>query len=74
VERLKAVRNREATRLDLAPGVLCPNGTLEAIARMVPESVEALARVPGMRRWQAAEIGEELLRVVPDPPAAQPAQ
>ena len=33
VERLKAARNGEAARLDLAPGVLCPNGTLEAIAR-----------------------------------------
>ena len=28
LERLKAARNRLAAELDLAPGVLCPNGTL----------------------------------------------
>ena len=67
VERLKAVRNREAARLDLPPGVVCPNGTLEAIARAVPVSLEELGRVPGLRRWQAAEIGTALLDALPDP-------
>jgi ribonuclease D len=62
VERLKAVRNREADRIGLAPGVLCPNGTLEAIARQEPDTVEALLTVPGIRRWQVEEIGEQLLR------------
>jgi ribonuclease D len=67
VERLKAVRNREAARLDLPPGVVCPNGTLEAIARAVPANLEELGRVPGLRRWQAAEIGAALLGALPDP-------
>ena len=67
VERLKAVRNREAARLDLPPGVVCPNGTLEAIARAVPASLEELGQVPGLRRWQAAEIGTALLDALPDP-------
>jgi ribonuclease D len=66
-ERLKAVRNREAARLDLPPGVVCPNGTLEAIARAVPANLEELGRVPGLRRWQAAEIGAALLGALPDP-------
>jgi ribonuclease D len=70
VERLKAARNREATRLDLAPGVLCPNGTLEAIARAQPQGREELATVPGLRRWQAAEIGDALLAALPEPAAA----
>jgi ribonuclease D len=69
VERLKAARNREAARLDLAPGVLCPNGTLESLARAQPASREDLTRVPGLRRWQALEIGEALLAAVPEPPA-----
>jgi ribonuclease D len=69
VERLKAARNREATRLDLAPGVLCPNGTLESLARAQPANREDLTRVPGLRRWQALEIGEALLAAVPEPPA-----
>jgi ribonuclease D len=61
VERLKKARNEVAGRLDLAPGVVCPNGTLEAIARAEPDTLEALARVPNVRRWQAATFGQDLL-------------
>ncbi|HSE27187.1 MAG TPA: ribonuclease D [Gemmatimonadales bacterium] len=61
LERLKAARNRLAERLDLAPGVLCPNGTLEAIARAQPASLEALAAVEGVRKWQVEAVGKELL-------------
>src|SRR6476469_4567690 len=60
LERLKAARNRLATELDLQPGVLCPNGTLEAIAKANPGSLEALGRLPELRRWQLREIGGEL--------------
>ena len=61
LERLKVARNRLATELDLAPGVLCPNGTLEAIARVNPDGLEVMATVPGLRRWQLSAIGGELL-------------
>jgi ribonuclease D len=61
VDRLKARRNAAAERLALQPGVLCPNAILEGIARLQPTSVEALAAVPGMRDWQRAELGAELL-------------
>ena len=61
LERLKAVRNAEAARLDLAPGVLCPNGTLEAIARRMPATLEALREVPFVRRWQVEAVGDALL-------------
>jgi len=67
LERLKAVRNRLATEYDLAPGVLCPNGTLEAIARVQPHSTEELARIGELRRWQLRELGDELLGAVPEP-------
>ena len=60
-ERLKAARNLLAQKYDLPPGVVCPNGTLEAIAREDPKSDEALARVPELRRWQVREFGAELL-------------
>jgi len=60
LERLKARRNALAEELELAPGVLCPNGTLEAIARADPESVERLEAVPELRRWQARTIGPAL--------------
>jgi ribonuclease D len=61
LERLKAARNAMATQLDLAPGVLCPNGNLEAIARLKPERVAQLDEIEGMRRWQREVLGEELL-------------
>lgn len=61
LERLKAVRNAEATRLELAPGVLCPNGTLEAIVRRMPATLAELREVPFVRRWQVETIGDALL-------------
>ena len=61
LERLKATRNLLAAQYELAPGVLCPNGTLEAIARINPASVEGLAEVPELRHWQVREIGGNLL-------------
>lgn len=67
LERLKAARNRLATEFDLAPGVLCPNGTLEAIARANPRTLEELAGLPELRRWQLREIGKGLLAAVPVP-------
>ena len=64
MERLKARRNALAVELDLAPGVLCPNGTLEAIARTNPAGVEALQAVPELRRWQARVIGPSLFEAL----------
>jgi ribonuclease D len=69
LERLKAARNVLAARYELAPGVLCPNGTLEAVARLNPLSLDELAKVPELRRWQLREIGEGLLASLQRPPA-----
>ena len=65
VERLKAVRNAAAERLGLQPGVLCPNGILEGIARLEPKSVDEMSQVEGMRKWQREVLGAELLAAVP---------
>ena len=67
LERLKLARNRLAARYPLQPGVLCPNGTLEAIARANPKNLEELATTPALRRWQVAEIGADLLAALPEP-------
>ncbi|MEI2721802.1 MAG: ribonuclease D [Gemmatimonadales bacterium] len=64
VEALKHRRNRLAEELQLAPGVLCPNGTLEAIARAEPADMAALATIPEMRRWQVKVLGPSLLEAV----------
>ncbi|HET9463920.1 MAG TPA: ribonuclease D [Gemmatimonadales bacterium] len=68
-ERLKVARNLLAAQYDLAPGILCPNGTLEAIARINPASTEQLAGVPELRRWQLREIGGGLLAALERPAA-----
>jgi ribonuclease D len=69
LERLKVARNLLAAQYDLAPGILCPNGTLEAIARINPASTEQLAEIPELRRWQLREIGGGLLTALERPAA-----
>jgi ribonuclease D len=68
LERLKARRNELAASYDLAPGVLCPNGTLEAIARAEPRSLDALRGIPEIRRWQVEEIGPALIATLTGDP------
>ncbi|HEX7336371.1 MAG TPA: HRDC domain-containing protein [Gemmatimonadales bacterium] len=67
LERLKVERNQLAARYELAPGVLCPNGTLEAIARLAPATVDELAGIAELRRWQLREIGTRLLEALQRP-------
>jgi ribonuclease D len=64
LERLKQVRNTIAERINLAPGVLCPNGLLEAIARLEPKSPDQLAEIREMRKWQREVVGPELVAAV----------
>ena len=70
LERLKAARNVLATEYDLASGVLCPNGVLEAIARVNPATLEQMADIQEMRRWQLREFGGRLLAAVQQPAPA----
>jgi len=64
VGRLKSVRDAAATRLELDPGVLCSRERLENIARSGAKSVEELAAVPDLRRWQIEEMGEGFVRAL----------
>jgi len=61
VDKLKALRNELAAKLELQPGVLCPNGTLEAVARAEPKTMTELGAIGELRRWQLAVIGPALL-------------
>lgn len=64
VNRLKAVRDAAATRLELDPGVLCSRERLENIARGGARTVEDLAAVPDLRRWQIEEMGEGFVKAL----------
>ena len=63
VARLRVARDAAAARLDLDPGVLCSRDRLETIARMQPKSVDRLAEIRELRRWQIAELGESFVSV-----------
>jgi len=70
VSRLKVVRDEAATRLELDPGVLCSRERLENVARSGAKSIEELAAVPELRRWQIEEMGAGFLAAIrtPDTP------
>ena len=61
VSRLKSVRDAAAARLQLDPGVLCSRERLEAIARRRPDTTGDLGDIPGLRKWQIGEMGEEFV-------------
>jgi ribonuclease D len=64
VERLKTARDETAEALGLDRGFLLPRHQLEAIARAMPRSLQALADVPGMRNWQIEAAGDPILRLL----------
>jgi len=62
--RLKAVRNEAAVTLGIDRGVLMSNTVILEIAQVNPSSVEELAEVPGVRRWQSETLAEQFLGVL----------
>ena len=50
--------------LGLDPGVLCPKGTLEAVARARPKSAAALGEIPEVRGWQVEVLGGDFLKAL----------
>ncbi|GAC1517319.1 MAG: ribonuclease D [Gemmatimonadaceae bacterium] len=75
VAALKTVRDAAAHRLDIEPGVLCSRDRMEAVARRNPGSLDELAEVDELRKWQAGELGAEFVRALRKvEPAATPAR
>ena len=66
VNKLRAVREAAAAKLDLDPGVLASRDRLESIVRAKPATLEALAAVPDVRRWQVDVLGDAMLRALKD--------
>ncbi len=61
LQRLRELRAARAEECSLAPGLLCPNGTLQSIARRAPGSAADLDEVPELRRWQREVLGEHAI-------------
>jgi ribonuclease D len=72
VARLKSVRDAVATELDLDPGVLCSRDRMEAVARRNPQSIDELAQIPELRRWQAEVLGARFVKTLAKGAAATP--
>jgi len=62
--RLKQWRNRTSQEEGVPPGMVANNDLLHRIALAEPADLEALASVPGIRRWQLRRHGEAILEVV----------
>lgn len=62
LKRLKGWREERALRMGMAPGIMANNTLLEALAAGRPRTLEALAATNGIKQWQVASLGEELLQ------------
>jgi hypothetical protein len=48
----------------LESGVVLPQRLIDAIADAMPADLEALGRVPGLRRWRVEAFGAELEKLL----------
>jgi len=61
---LKRWRDEFSTSLKLSPGLIAPNWLLERIAEQRPATMEQLAAVQGIRRWQTEVWGDAILSIL----------
>ncbi|WP_041245607.1 ribonuclease D [Geotalea uraniireducens] len=61
LKRLKEWREGKGAALGLSVGIIANNSLLEALSEAAPDSLEKLAGIPGLKRWQKQEFGAELL-------------
>lgn len=61
LKRLKLKRDELTAAFDLRPGIVAANQLLADIARTLPGDLDALAALPGMRRYQVQHFGAALL-------------
>jgi ribonuclease D len=64
--RLKEWRNDTSRREEIEPGLVANNDLLRRLVQSPPRSVEGLAAIDGMRRWQVRRYGEAILALLDD--------
>jgi ribonuclease D len=67
---LKRWRGERARELEIDPGVLCPNSTLEAIAFDNPTTAAAVQRMEPVKPWFGRSFGAEVARTLRELEAA----
>lgn len=60
-KRLKVKRDEITAKHDLRAGIVASNNLLTEIARSLPGDLIALSAIPGIRRYQVAHFGADLL-------------
>ncbi len=61
---LKDWRKKVASKLELDPGVLINNATLEGIAKRQPRNGDELEELGLLKKWQLREFGDAILQVI----------
>ena len=62
--RLRVWRGNQARDEGVEPAMVLSTDQIKSIVRAWPKSVDALAAVPGIRRWQVARYGETVLALL----------
>jgi len=63
-ELLRKWRLARSSELSMDPGVLINNAALEEIARRFPHKWTDLEMVPGIKKWQLEELGDDILKLL----------
>lgn len=61
---LKDWRNAQVSESGLPPIAVVSNGVLKELVRVAPKTLDELAAVPDVRRWQAAMYGTAWLEII----------
>ncbi|MCP4021331.1 MAG: ribonuclease D [Desulfobacteraceae bacterium] len=64
IKNLKIMRETQSRHLGIEPGFLINNGLIISIAVDNPSSMEGLARVQNIFRWQIEAIGQKILNTL----------
>jgi len=64
LKRLKLMRDKLTTEHDLRMGIVASNQLLADMARTLPGDLDALAALPGIRRYQVKHFGGDLLKAL----------
>jgi ribonuclease D len=64
IKDLKAWRKETAAGYELNPGTLINNSVLEEITRRKPSTLNALEKVPGIKKWHLEEVGRDIIGLV----------
>jgi ribonuclease D len=64
IKTLKTWRETKAAELGLEPGTILNNALINLLALKSPRSQRELEEIPGLKEWQGANFGGEILRAL----------